>query len=201
MLQLAECGRTTRLAIIAGVVDWPHRGSNPDTEADLSITGAGTKAWAPASLEFLLDCHPRVASGEFKLYFDRLCIQAVLQRYPATLRASTAYTQAVIMAPSAVLVSEPPPIKKEFRSGDPSLALENILDEEIRPPKFEDKYEERKFLKHRLVLAFRIFSQNGFMEGPAGHITIRDPVDPTSFWVNPFGMFRGRGILIICLTS
>ena len=24
-------------------------------------------------------------------------------------------------------------------------------------------------------------------EGVAGHITVRDPVDPTSFWVNPFG--------------
>ena len=25
------------------------------------------------------------------------------------------------------------------------------------------------------------------MPGVAGHITLRDPVDPTTFWVNPFG--------------
>ena len=38
------------------------------------------------------------------------------------------------------------------------------------PPRFEDKYEEREYLKGRLVLAFRIFSKLGFDEGVAGHI-------------------------------
>jgi ribulose-5-phosphate 4-epimerase/fuculose-1-phosphate aldolase len=56
------------------------------------------------------------------------------------------------------------------------------------PPKFTDKYEEREFLKGRLALAFRIFGKLGFDEGVAGHITLRDPVDPHSFWVNPFGL-------------
>jgi hypothetical protein len=46
------------------------------------------------------------------------------------------------------------------------------------PPKFEDKYEEREYLKGRLALAFRIFGKLGFDEGVAGHITLRDPVDP-----------------------
>lgn len=56
------------------------------------------------------------------------------------------------------------------------------------PPKFDDKYEERKYLKGRLAAAFRIFGKYGFDEGVAGHITLRDPVDPTTFWVNPFGV-------------
>ncbi|KAI9811072.1 MAG: hypothetical protein M1827_005654 [Pycnora praestabilis] len=56
------------------------------------------------------------------------------------------------------------------------------------PPKFDDKYEERDYLKGRLAAAFRIFGKFGFDEGVAGHITLRDPVDPTSFWVNPFGV-------------
>ncbi|KAI9848790.1 MAG: hypothetical protein M1838_000371 [Thelocarpon superellum] len=56
------------------------------------------------------------------------------------------------------------------------------------PPQFTDKYEERKYLKGRLALAFRIFGKYGFDEGVAGHITLRDPVDPTTFWVNPFGV-------------
>jgi len=58
------------------------------------------------------------------------------------------------------------------------------------PPKFTDKYEERKYLKHRLALAFRVFGAQGYMDsgGVAGHITVRDPVDPTSLWVNPFGL-------------
>jgi len=56
------------------------------------------------------------------------------------------------------------------------------------PPTFHDKYEERKYLKGRLAVAFRIFAKLGFEEGIAGHVTLRDPVEPNSFWVNPFGV-------------
>lgn len=56
------------------------------------------------------------------------------------------------------------------------------------PPAFEDKQKEREFLKGRLAAAFRIFANYGFDEGVAGHITLRDPVDPATFWVNPFGV-------------
>jgi ribulose-5-phosphate 4-epimerase/fuculose-1-phosphate aldolase len=57
-----------------------------------------------------------------------------------------------------------------------------------KPPAFDDPYEERKYVKARLALAFRIFAKLEYDEGVAGHITARDPVDPTSFWVNPFGV-------------
>ena len=73
----------------------------------------------------------------------------------------------------------------ENPSGDPDLAFPN--DEVMAPPVFKDKYQERKYLKHRLVLAFRIFAKFDLAEGVAGHITLRDPVDPECFWVNPFG--------------
>jgi len=56
------------------------------------------------------------------------------------------------------------------------------------PPKFDDPYEEREYMKGRLAAAFRIFGKYGFDEGVAGHITLRDPVDPNTFWVNPFGV-------------
>lgn len=42
-----------------------------------------------------------------------------------------------------------------------------------QPPKFDDKLEEREYLKGRLAAAFRIFGQKGFDEGVAGHITVR----------------------------
>jgi len=57
-----------------------------------------------------------------------------------------------------------------------------------KPPTFKDKYEERDHIKGRLAAAFRIFGKYGFDEGVAGHITVRDPVCPDSFWVNPFGV-------------
>ncbi|KAI4258944.1 MAG: hypothetical protein L6R42_004830, partial [Xanthoria sp. 1 TBL-2021] len=57
-----------------------------------------------------------------------------------------------------------------------------------QPPTFADKYAERDYLKGRLAAAFRIFGKYGYDEGVAGHITLRDPVRPDTFWVNPFGV-------------
>lgn len=41
------------------------------------------------------------------------------------------------------------------------------------PQKFDDKLEEREYLKKKLAIAFRIFAKFGFDEGVAGHITLR----------------------------
>jgi ribulose-5-phosphate 4-epimerase/fuculose-1-phosphate aldolase len=48
------------------------------------------------------------------------------------------------------------------------------------------KEEQQVYEKQRLAASFRIFARRGFDEGAAGHITVRDPIDPTTFWVNPF---------------
>ena len=39
-----------------------------------------------------------------------------------------------------------------------------------------------------MVVSLKLFSSFGFDEGVAGHITVRDPIDHESFWVNPFGI-------------
>ncbi|KAI0206500.1 class II aldolase and Adducin domain-containing protein [Astrocystis sublimbata] len=57
-----------------------------------------------------------------------------------------------------------------------------------RPPSFKDPLDERQYLKQRLALAFRLFAKKGYDEGVAGHITVRDPVETDTFWVNPFGV-------------
>ena len=46
--------------------------------------------------------------------------------------------------------------------------------------------DEQLFHK-ALAAALRIFGRFGFDEGVAGHITVRDPLDPETFWVNPMG--------------
>jgi len=56
------------------------------------------------------------------------------------------------------------------------------------PPVFATKLEEREFLKFRLAQALRIFGKRGYDEVIAGHITVRDPIRPDCFWVNPFGL-------------
>lgn len=55
-------------------------------------------------------------------------------------------------------------------------------------PVFTDKYEERKWRLEHAAGAFRVFARMGFAEGEAGHISIRDPVDPNTFWINPLGV-------------
>jgi len=56
------------------------------------------------------------------------------------------------------------------------------------PPSFESVQEERAHRKAKLAAAFRMFSKAGLDEGVAGHVTVRDPEFPDSYWVNPFGM-------------
>lgn len=56
------------------------------------------------------------------------------------------------------------------------------------PPTFETLDEERAHRKAKLAGAFRMFSKAGLDEGVAGHITVRDPEHPDTYWVNPFGM-------------
>jgi ribulose-5-phosphate 4-epimerase/fuculose-1-phosphate aldolase len=55
-------------------------------------------------------------------------------------------------------------------------------------PKRATIEEEKKHRKMMLAASFRIFGKFGFSEGVAGHITVRDPEFPETFWVNPFGV-------------
>ena len=56
------------------------------------------------------------------------------------------------------------------------------------PPTFDSVEEERAHRKTTLAVAFRMFSKAGLDEGVAGHVTVRDPEFPHTFWVNPFGL-------------
>ncbi|KAJ5651095.1 uncharacterized protein N7484_004818 [Penicillium longicatenatum] len=56
------------------------------------------------------------------------------------------------------------------------------------PPKFENKEAERAYHKQHLAVAFRVFAKQGFDEGVAGHISLRDPINPKYFWINPLSM-------------
>ncbi|MFZ4286540.1 class II aldolase/adducin family protein [Variovorax sp. HJSM1_2] len=47
---------------------------------------------------------------------------------------------------------------------------------------------ERRHRQENLAVAFRLFAQQGFDYGLAGHITARDPEFTDHFWVNPLGV-------------
>lgn len=51
-------------------------------------------------------------------------------------------------------------------------------------PKFTDPYQERKSVLERMAGAFRVVARKGYLEGTAGHIPVRVPVDPDTFWTS-----------------
>ncbi|CVK91406.1 related to novobiocin biosynthesis protein novR [Fusarium mangiferae] len=58
-------------------------------------------------------------------------------------------------------------------------------------PKFTDMYKKRQWQLEHMAGAFRVFARKGFTEGTAGHISVRDPVEPDTFWINPLGKHFG----------
>ena len=93
--------------------------------------------------------------------------------------ATETITQQAISLPLAVAPSKP--TNKFASKGDVGF---------VGPPKneFKDPYEHREYITGRLAAAYRIFGHFNLNEGAAGHITVRDPVEPDTFWVNPFGV-------------
>ncbi|HEX3947385.1 MAG TPA: class II aldolase/adducin family protein [Acidimicrobiales bacterium] len=50
-----------------------------------------------------------------------------------------------------------------------------------------DRLAERAHRKQQLTAAYRLFGRFGLTEGTAGHLTVRDPVEPDTFWAAPYG--------------
>ncbi|PYI01404.1 aldolase [Aspergillus sclerotiicarbonarius CBS 121057] len=69
------------------------------------------------------------------------------------------------------------------------------------PPNFNTPEEEREYQKQHLAAAFRVFARQGFDEGVAGHISLRDPLNPHHFWINPlsmhFSMIRVSDLVLV----
>ncbi|PVH98530.1 class 2 aldolase adducin domain-containing protein [Periconia macrospinosa] len=58
-------------------------------------------------------------------------------------------------------------------------------------PRPESKEAERRWQLEQMAGAFRIFAKLGFADGGSGHISLRDPIDPSTFWINPYGVHFG----------
>jgi ribulose-5-phosphate 4-epimerase/fuculose-1-phosphate aldolase len=84
------------------------------------------------------------------------------------------------------------PEKIELNAAGMSVEVAKLQTGMPSPPRFNSVAEERLHRKQRLAAAFRIFGQWGMGEGAAGHITVRDPEYPETFWLNPFGVHFSR---------
>lgn len=66
------------------------------------------------------------------------------------------------------------------------------------PPELETR---RADVKVRLAAALRLFAELDFDEGAAGHLSVRDPLEPELFWVNadgvPFDLMRASDLVLV----
>lgn len=93
--------------------------------------------------------------------------------------------------------------KKSYVEGSELAGLSKSRNniQKLTFPVFESLHEERNYKKARLAAAFRIFAKNGFDEGVAGHISVRDPLDETKFWLNPlaqhFSTIKSSDLILV----
>ncbi|ROV91043.1 hypothetical protein VMCG_09601 [Cytospora schulzeri] len=58
-------------------------------------------------------------------------------------------------------------------------------------PQFQTKEEVRRWQLEQMAGAFRVLAKLGLADGASGHISLRDPVDTDTFWINPYGVHFG----------
>ncbi|EUC40276.1 hypothetical protein COCMIDRAFT_30765 [Bipolaris oryzae ATCC 44560] len=54
-------------------------------------------------------------------------------------------------------------------------------------PLFSSYDKQRAWILSHMAGAFRVFARKGLTEGMSGHISVRDPENPHTFWTNPLG--------------
>lgn len=105
---------------------------------------------------------------------------------------SPAVTEPVVMGNTTIQSTVP--LTPLAAMGHGGLALEGI-------PEFKSSAAKRKWTLEHLAGAFRVFGREGYAEGIAGHISVRDPEFSDRFWINPlavhFSMIRVSDL--ICL--
>lgn len=98
------------------------------------------------------------------------------------------------MAPSAVPITEQETLPFKPKSteangnGEPQkkkTPLEMISQGQCLPgiPTFPSYAQHRQWMLEKMALAFRVFARKGYTEGMSGHISVRDPENPHTFWV------------------
>lgn len=51
---------------------------------------------------------------------------------------------------------------------------------------------QRQWMLEKMALAFRVFARKGYTDGMAGHVSVRDPENPHTFWTVSATSANGR---------
>jgi hypothetical protein len=94
---------------------------------------------------------------------------------------TTEVQQTSTLNPVSQKVNGPPPTNQKDDSFFEDVHFLGDKDGNIvirSPPKFANTNDELEYKKQHLAAAFRVFAKQGFDEGVAGHISLRDPRNP-----------------------
>ncbi|KAK6000450.1 hypothetical protein QM012_003696 [Aureobasidium pullulans] len=104
------------------------------------------------------------------------------------------------MAPSAVSAPEPTTTTMAIKPTKPTNPGLEVEKKEKTPleaisqgvclpgiPKYVSFDAHRRDMLQHMAGAFRVFARKGYTEGMSGHISVRDPENPHTFWTNPLG--------------
>ncbi|KAH6952032.1 class II aldolase/adducin N-terminal [Fusarium avenaceum] len=98
------------------------------------------------------------------------------------------------MSPSKQAIEEPEVQKTPLQLISQGVCLPGI-------PKFPTFAAQRQWQLEKMALAFRVFARLGYTDGMAGHISVRDPENPHTFWTNPlavhFGMLKASDMILV----
>lgn len=94
---------------------------------------------------------------------------------------------------STTIASTTSPAQVQLRSAEDGVLNWNVRKTEglHEIPTFTDKEAERTWAKQHMAAAFRTFARLGWADGASGHISLRDPINPEWFWINPYAMHFG----------
>ncbi|KAK4629412.1 hypothetical protein CLAFUR4_08632 [Fulvia fulva] len=112
---------------------------------------------------------------------------------------------AITQLESATIPIQTKPLSeiKASTSEKKKTALEMISQGTCLPgiPQHPSFASHRQWTLEHMALAFRVFARKDYCEGMAGHISVRDPENPHTFWTNPlgrhFGLLKASDMILV----
>ena len=68
-------------------------------------------------------------------------------------------------------------------------------------PQFPSYAEHRQWMLEKMALAFRVFARKGYTEGMSGHISVRDPENPHTFWTVSKAFIRQNDLPLLIVAT
>jgi Class II Aldolase and Adducin N-terminal domain len=128
--------------------------------------------WRPRTKKPIFKVHPRIADHNSPTMPPSISTIETTKDTPATHKRTHGSTSIITERPMDTLTMG-------NRAG--TIHMPTI-------PSFTNPVDEREWALEHMAGAFRLFGKFHFGEGAAGHISLRDPVNPDWMWINPYGL-------------